>query len=161
MEIRGAKQLEKRLNEFGPKVAKKVIRKSMRAGAAIIRNRTKVNTPRVSGDLRRSIITRKAKGDRKGTFALLQLFNVKKFPDLIRNNKTGKRAFYPASVEYGRAAPGDFGGSKVTKPQRFIRRSFDESSDQAAQKILHDLRVGIEEAWLKEGLAAEAALSKD
>lgn len=147
MEITGDKGLIKNLETLDKKVAKKVIKSAMRKGAAIIRKRTKALTPRDTGVLRRSIVTRVAKrSGRTGSrnFALLQNFNVKKFPSLIKKTKNG-RYFYPAGVEYGRAARK--GGPKVTRAVRFIRRAFLETKDRAANKILDEIRKGMFKIW--------------
>tara|TARA_R100001530_G_scaffold134471_2_gene109400 strand:+ start:2516 stop:2995 length:480 start_codon:yes stop_codon:yes gene_type:complete len=150
MEILGARKLEKRISKLPPKVAKKVVRTSLRAGAKIIRTRTKQITPKgKTGVLRKSIATRVAKrgrGKNKRDFALLQQFNVKKYPQLV-TGKGGRRGFYPAAVEYGRAARWDAGGPKVTKPQSFIRRGFVQTKDRAEKTIISLLKSGITRVW--------------
>ena len=150
VETVGANKLQKALMQIGQKTARKVVSKAMRGGAKIIRARTKQLAPKgKTGVLRKSIATRVAKrgrGKNKRDFALLQQFNVKKYPQLV-TGKGGRRGFYPTAVEYGRAARGRAGGPKVTKPQLFIRRAFVQTEDRAKTVILKDLRVGIEKVW--------------
>ena len=147
--IEGAKELEKKLTRLPGKVAKKVVTQSLRKGAAIIRKRTKALAPRKTGTLRKSIITRAAKSRRNfpGVKALLQFFNTRKFPQLIVHSSSGDRGFYPAAVEYGRAAKGKAGGRKVTRPKSFVRAGFHSSKKQAEAAILKALKTGIGKAW--------------
>ena len=147
--IEGAKELESKLTRLPGKVAKKVVTSSLRKGAAIIRRRTKSLAPRKTGTLRKSIITRSAKKSRNfsGVHALLQFFNTRKFPQLISNSSSGDRGFYPAAVEYGRAAKGKAGGRKVTTPKSFIRAGFQSSKKQAEAAVIKALRIGIAKAW--------------
>ncbi len=151
--IEGAKQLERKLIKLPNKIGKKVITKSLRKGAAIVRKRTKSLAPRRTGTLRKSIITRVATSRRNfpGVKALLQLFNTKKFPELISKTEGTQcakmRGFYPAAVEYGRAAKGKAGGRKVTTPKSFVRAGFQSSKKQAEAAIIKALRQGILKAW--------------
>ena len=137
---------------------------SLRKGAAIIRKRTKSLAPRDTGVLRKSIITRTARKSRNfpGVKALLQLFNTKNYPELIRYTKgsafsisthkqvLGRRAFYPAAVEYGRSAKGNPRGAKITRPKSFVRAGFHSSKKQAEVVIIRALKLGIEKAWREQ-----------
>jgi len=149
IEIKGAAELERKLMQFGPKVAKKVVRSTMREGAKIVRQKTKQLAPVKSGDLKKSIVTRTAKQNwrSRGTFALLQQLNTARYPKLIKHTKKGIRYFYPAAIEYGRAASGDAGGRKVVAAKSFIRQGFNETKDRATAKILTSMRQGILKLW--------------
>ncbi len=150
----GARRVESKLKRLPKKVGKKVITKSLRKGAAIIRKRTQSLAPRKTGTMRKSIITRVASSRRNfpGVKALLQLFNTRKYPELISQTVStqgikSRRGFYPAAVEYGRAAWGRAGGAKVTKPQSFVRAGFHSSKKQAEAAIIRELKAGIKKVW--------------
>ncbi len=159
--IEGAKKLERKLARLPKKVGRKVVTSALRKGAKIIREQTKSLAPRKSGVLKKSIITRLAKKKRHfpDVKAFVQLFNTRKFPELIgfsqgsafniitRKQVTGTRGFYPAAVEYGRAAKGRAGGPKITKPKSFVKAGFDQGKRRAEAKIIKEIRMGIEKAW--------------
>lgn len=147
IEVKGAKELERKLKKFPAKVAKKVIRKSLRAGSKIILAKTKSMAPKDSGALKKSMVIRAGKRNRRGTIGILQLFNTAKYPQLITTSKSGKRAFYPAAIEYGRAAPGDAGGPKVVAGKSFIRQGFKRGAPAAEKTVLEDIKKGIQIAW--------------
>ena len=175
--VKGAKELERKLDGLGKKYGRKVVRGAIRAGAKVILRRTKTAAPvgiggkqrtRVSkgrssqqhaaGYMRKSIVARVAKGNRAGTFAMLQFFDTRRFPDLVvrtrrtfntfRTRRKGQRVlrafkggarkrsyFYPAAVEFGhRGAP----------PHPFVKPAFEQSKRPAASVILRKLRSGVE-----------------
>lgn len=149
--IQGDKALERKLTKFAPKIGRKIVKKALRAGAKIVRTATKARVRSRSGITKRAIITRAGKRSRnhQGVTALLQIFNTRKYPQLIATSKAGKRAFKPAALEYGHAAPGNAGGVKVVAAKSFVRSGFQASKDQAAAKVLADLKTGIEAEWRK------------
>lgn len=174
--IKGAKELERKLDGLGQKYLHKVVAGAVRDGSRVIMKRTKAIAPvgmvgkrrarifkggarqqHAPGYMKKSIIVRAARRNRPGTFAMLQFFDTRRFPDLVvetvrRFHTTGKRRrgqryerafkggprhrryFYPAALEYGH-------DNVASRP--FIKRGFDQSKRLAASVILRKLRTGI------------------
>ncbi len=158
----GAEKIEQKLLGMEKKIAKKVVIQSLRKGGKIIREGTRALAPTgKTGILKKSIIAKVARQSRNfpGVKALLQVFNTKKYPQLIRETKgasfnlysrrrlTGRRAFYPAAVEYGRAARRDAGGPKVVQPKPFVRPGFFRNKKKAEIAIKTALIAGIKKSW--------------
>jgi HK97 gp10 family phage protein len=65
-EVRGAKELKRKLDELADKEVKKIVRQAMRAGAKVILPKAKAYAPvGATGNLRRAIKVRAAKRSRK------------------------------------------------------------------------------------------------
>lgn len=114
----GEAELRAKLRMLPPTIQKKVLAPSMRKGARIIQKTAQNFSPKLSGLMRRSL-TVKALKNRDGRFGSEVLF--RNVDQLVKVSKAGKRAFYPASVEYGRKTPG---GGHV-KGRHFIRHAYD------------------------------------
>lgn len=179
MEIKGAKGLAQKLETLPQKYGRKVVRGALRSGAKIIANRTKALAPvsggrtrtrftgskskrrattkHMPGYMKKSIVVRAGKRNRPGTYAMLQMFDTARFPDLIyqtkrkyrtyRSRRKGERVtrafkggarsrryFYPAAVEYGH---------RGAKPHSFIRPAFKTSSPVAQARIIRMLKAGV------------------
>jgi HK97 gp10 family phage protein len=65
-EVRGDRELKRKLNQLANKEVKKIVRQAMRAGAKVILPRARANAPvGATGNLRRAIKVRAAKRSRK------------------------------------------------------------------------------------------------
>ena len=117
----GAKELEKVLKNTPRRVQGSVVRKATRAGAVIFRRLAKAKVPKRSGQLRRGIIMRTARGRRNEIRVIVGL-------------RGGKRsqggAFYGIFLEFG---------TRFIRARPFIRPAFDEGKDEASRTVIDRL----------------------
>lgn len=126
--ISGLEPLLKKLKTLEPKIAKKVLRQSLRAGAKIIQTAAKAKAPVKSGQLRKAIKVRAQKRTRRGTIGVNVSVGEKDFAGEV---------FYGSFIE--------FGSSKM--PARpFMKPAFQENKAAALQVIQDGIAAGIEEA---------------
>lgn len=132
--VEGGEELIRRLQSIERKIAGKVLRTALRAGAKVYQQAYQANYPRRSGRTARKITVRAGRRSRKGpSFRVL----FRDADELVTTSKKGRRHFPPAVIEYGTAtreaiAPG--------------RRAFDEASGRAQQLVADELRTGINAA---------------
>lgn len=129
-----------------------VVTQAVRAGLAPIRTEARRQAPVRTGLLKKTIHTYIPKSKRwmkwiggrvqTGTRAMMGI-------------DKDAEAYYPASVEYGRAAPGDAGGVKVVAPNPFMRRAYEMAKGIAQKKFIERLRVGVDKIFARK--AAKAA----
>jgi len=132
--VQGGEKLIKRLESLERKIAGKVLRTALRAGAKVYQAAYQANYPRRTGRTARKITVRAGRRSRKGSSFRVLLRDA---AELVTTSKKGKRHFPPAVIEYGTAtreaiAPG--------------RRAFDEASGKAKQVLADELRAGIKAA---------------
>ena len=85
---------------------------------------------------------------RKGVYIEEIRYNTEKFPELIQNPPgTGVRAFLPAAIEFGHAAPYQAGGAKVTPERPFYRSSFDQNREAMADEWMRQVDAWIKKQW--------------
>lgn len=128
----GEKQkLIKRLESLQRKIAGKILRQALRAGAKVFQAAYQANYPRRSGRTARKLTVRAGKRSRKGP-SYRVLFRD---PDeLVTTTAKGTKHFPPAVIEYGTAtrealAPG--------------RRAFDEKHHEAQRVVAQAMKAGI------------------
>ena len=126
IKIEGAKELEKKLLSFEPKLGRKVVRQALRKGAKVIQSAAKSNVPVKSGALKKSIKVRALK-KRRQSYGVM----VATSDGWFKGDE-----FYGAFLE--------FGTSKMpAKP--FVRPAFDAEKDNAEKIIKNQLQQGIEQ----------------
>lgn len=143
--ITGAKELQKKLRELGPKIEKKVMRQALRAGAKIIQAEAKKLAPVDSGELRAGIKVRAVKKRKPGQVR-------------IRVSTGEDDAFYGFFVEYGymkqetrRLPDGKIislkrgqGTPTFVPPRPFVRPAFETKKEEATKAITAAIAAGIE-----------------
>lgn len=134
MKVIGAKEVERKLKELEPKLAKKVLKRGLRAGAKIVRKAAQSKAPIKTGGIKKGIKVRAGK-TKKGFISIRVGVGNQWF--------TGPN-FYAAFVEFGHKV-----GRRLSK---------------AKDAALHDTRKGyvegqhfIEEAYKASQQAAKAA----
>lgn len=133
--ITGVKAIDRKLKSLEPRVQKKVVRKSMRAGLKLLAAEVKTQIPVLSGLARSAVKVRAVKKRKRGSIEL-EVTIDSKTPGLIKPGS--KPAFYPALIEYG---------DRDTPPDPFMRRSYEAKSEGARQVTLSSLLKGtMEEA---------------
>lgn len=127
IKLEGAKELEKQFKSLEPKIAKKLVRQSLRKAAKPILAAARTKCPVDTGELKKSIKIRAMKR-RKNSFGVLIGTALKWFVG---------DAFYGAFVE--------FGTSKMSA-RPFMRPAFDEKKGEAEQILVQEIREGLSEA---------------
>jgi HK97 gp10 family phage protein len=124
--IKGAKELERKLLSFEPKLAKKIVRTALRDGAKLILEAAKANVPVATGALRDSLKVR-AMRKRRFTYGIMVATAAGWFKG---------EQFYGAFVEFGTSR-------LAARP--FVRPAFDSEKDAAEKTIVDGIRQGIEQ----------------
>lgn len=126
LNIEGAKELEKKLLSFEPKLGKKIIRQALRSGAKLILAEAKANVPVDTGALRDSLKVR-AMRKRKHRYGVM----VQTSEGWFKGEQ-----FYGAFVEFG---------TDKMAAQPFVRPAFDSEKEAAEKTIVDGIRQGIEQ----------------
>jgi len=121
----------KKLKGLEAKVSKKVVRQAMRAGMKLVQQAVKNNAPVDSGDLKEGVKVRATKRSRKKMGIMVSIGG--------KPNYVGD-LYYGAMVEWG---------TKYQSPQGFMRRSFDETHDQAIEIASAGIISGVEKELSK------------
>ena len=144
MQIDGLKELDAKLARL-PKVARKrIIRKAVKRGAAVLRKAARGNARGMVGGstgraIARSIATGKGRAVRGG-------FSVRVGPRSEDNERfqtvsaAGKQSYIPAAIEYGH-------DGVAANP--FFRRAFDATKAVAADVIASEMWDGLREEAAK------------
>lgn len=155
--VEGVEEVFRKMSFYTPKAMRHVIKPSIRKGATTLRGKTKQAAPKDTGQMSRAIISRVAKRrGKRDNWAMIQFFNTRKYPALVKfaksgpktrvnpmAAKTGRRSFYPSSIEYGRAAMYNAGGPKVVKPKPYARGTFKDNATMIGQQILSQMKAKI------------------
>lgn len=137
----GSRALQKAIDGItGPQV-KKAMSKGLRAGGKITLARVRAIAPKDTGDLRKAIVLRAGKRDRKGTKSVVIMVDAKKVADIKSvsglvgvhsqryksgKGKLGEEYYYPAAQEFGWTK----GGAYFPGTPHF-RPGFDQTVEQA------------------------------
>ncbi len=130
--VTGIKEIDKKLKRLEPKVQKKVLRQSMRAGLKIVQTEMKSQIPVDKGLARKNIKVRALKRSRK---RIGMEVRVAAAPGLVVTSASGKRFFYPAGIEYG---------DSEHQPNPFGRRSYAAKGEAARNTTMVMMRDGME-----------------
>ena len=137
IKLEGAEKLERALAVMEAKVAKKITKKAMRAGAKVVLRAAKARAPVDTGRMKRALTVRAARKRKRGEASFNVLFNMRKYPELVTKTADDKRFFYPAVVEHGTS----------TRPASgFMRRAWDSKKLEALRVIMAQFRKGITDA---------------
>jgi HK97 gp10 family phage protein len=120
--VEGLAELEKKLNEFGPTLAKKGVRYAVSRGAAVIRNQAKENAPEKTGNLKRAIFMKYAR-EFSTPWTISYIVGVRRGS---KKGKGRKSAFYWSFLEFG---------TKRIEKREFIQKAFAARQKDAIEKI--------------------------
>jgi HK97 gp10 family phage protein len=122
LEVLGLQELEQKLREFGPRLAKNGLRAAVAAGARVVANEAKRNAPVDTGTLKRAVYLKQI---REESNASQQTFFVG-----VRHGKGEKKknrdGFYFPFVEFG---------TEKMAARPFVRPAFEATKEQAAEAI--------------------------
>jgi HK97 gp10 family phage protein len=130
--VTGIKELDKKLRQLEPKIQRKVTRQSMRAGLKVVATEMRSQIPVDSGTARSLIQVRAIKKRKRKRIAMeCRVRGVR--GQTIKQSGSGRPAFYPAIVEYGRMG---------VAPNAFGRRTFAAKGEPARNVTIHKLFDG-------------------
>lgn len=148
--IEGATKLRKKLFALGPRIAKKVLRESIRPAAKLIQADAKSNVAVDTGALRKSIKVRALKRSRSRvgmtvtTNSTDNMFKGKTFYGgfLEYGHRHGKRTNEIKRAQKKKAPAADLRPLVPARP--FMKPAFDSNRDRAGQMIIANIRAGVE-----------------
>ncbi|MGL5150314.1 MAG: hypothetical protein ACRC7N_07070 [Clostridium sp.] len=98
--IEGINEVEKTIRRMG-NLPQKCVTTAAKRGAIIARNFAKKKAPYETGALESGIILKGEKTRTKGKKVYQVVMDASKNDIFVKTSKSGKRAYYPASQEYG------------------------------------------------------------
>jgi len=137
IQVTGLKELEKKLIELGPKIAKKALKGALVAGAREVRKEAQLLAPENTGRLRKAMYI---KGMSKpNPFRENVIFGVRHGKKLqkVANKKFGLQgldAYYWTFQEFG---------TKFVKAIHFVEQAFKNSRERAEAKFKAALAINI------------------
>jgi HK97 gp10 family phage protein len=127
-ELTGMKEAIANLDRLDKAMERKIIRKGLRAGGQVLKSASQGEAPSWSGRTKRNIKVRAGKRSKDKTTITVG----------VSAKDYAGEAFYASFVLYGhrvgRRALGD--ARKMVPANDFLKRAFDESSDEAAQTTI-------------------------
>jgi len=128
MEIQGLAELERKMRQLGPKLAKNALRSAVNAGAQIIKKEAQARAPVHTGKLKKKAIyvTR----SREESTATKQAYKVGVRMGR-KEQKKGRDAFYWWYLEFG---------TKFVKKMPFLAPAFEAKKLQALDRIKQKLK---------------------
>lgn len=140
--IEGVKELEKSLKKLGD-VPQKFVSKSAKKGATILLKAAKQGKwIDRTGNLRKGIILKGEKSKLKGKKVYQVTFDPAFNDVFVKVSKEGKRAYYPASQEYGFKAR----NGRYIPGFHFMRNAVQENERKVQTTIIDTMMKEIEKA---------------
>jgi len=130
--VTGIKQIDRKLKQLEPKIQKKVLRQSMRAGLKEVQAEMKAQVPVDTGLMKKNVKVRALKRSRK---RIGMEVRVGAAPGLITHWASGESFFYPAGVEYG---------DSTHPPNPFGRRAYAAKGPKARDITMAKMVEGVE-----------------
>lgn len=141
--VDGLAEAERALRELGPKIAKRVLRKAVKAGGNRVLLAAQLKSPYDTGLLLSTLVARTGTSKKRGTVSARVGMKAGDFKG---------EAFYGSFVEYG---------TKHMEARPYLRPAFDEQRDNALGIMRRELAAGIEREAAKLARAqAKAARAK-
>lgn len=150
MKIENAAQVQKALDSFEKKVAKKIVRQAVRTAWKPLLVRAKEKARSVIGGAMGKLIANKLqlrafKKQKRGSYGMLVRIRPG-VDEFVEVSNTGQRNYIPAAIEYGHAFPGrgkgpGGGAPKDVAARPYMRPALDETLPQAPkifEKQLND-----------------------
>jgi HK97 gp10 family phage protein len=140
--VEGLKELDKKLRELEPKIAKKVLRTAVKKAAMPMLHSARANTPVLTGRLVSSLVISTRFSKKYGSYTASIQTKAGAFKG---------ETFYGSFIEFGyhRGKRGHQDRPFIPG-QHFMRRAFDENRDSSLSILKHELASGITAA-AKEG----------
>lgn len=152
LKVVGLTELERRLREFGPKVAANGLRSSTLAGAKIFLNAVRDTAPHRTGILRASLVTKRRRtAPHEARYSIVSKGVKLTFGDTRLNRRlrrVGKKYQADGPGFYGKFL--EFGTSKMAA-RPFMRPAFNNNTDAAIDAVANGLRKAIDRAAKRAG----------
>jgi hypothetical protein len=100
MKIEGMKELRGAIRRLG-KLPQSAVTQATRKGAMVVLRAARDAAPADTGALRKGIVLKGEKRGKKGKKVYQVTFDAKMNEQFVKTSREGKRAYYPASQEYG------------------------------------------------------------
>ena len=134
MELKGGAELDRKLRQLLPAQAKRVLKKSLKAGASVFRDAGRANArSMVGGEMGKKIArslraTARMRKKRTRQMVLATMEVSAKFnEEFVEVSATGRRNYIPAAIEYGH-------DNVAAIP--FMRSAFDSRKGAALQAVI-------------------------
>lgn len=127
LDVQGAKEIERKLKSLEPKLARKIVRQSLRKAAKPILKKAKENCPVATGELKKNLKVRALK-KRKHSYAVQA--------GTSKGWYKGDQ-FYAGFIEFG---------TVNMEPKPFMRPAFDSEKENSQKILISELLSGIKEA---------------
>lgn len=125
--VDGLQELDRKLREFEPKLARKTLRNAMKKAAEPMLHTARATAPIDTGLLVSSLKVKARTSAKKGIVGVRVATSDKDY--------TGK-AFYASFYEYG---------TRHQPARPFMRQAFDENTDRSMSIAISEIKRGIEE----------------
>lgn len=152
VKVEGLQELERRLRDFGPKVAANGLRSATYAGAKVFLNAARETAPVRTGTLRAHLVTK-----RRRTPANLAKYSVVvKGAKLTYSNTRLNRRLRRVGKKYQADGPAFYGkflefGTAKMAARPFMRPAFNNNTDAAIAAVAAGLRKAIDRAAKRSG----------
>ncbi|QKE74767.1 HK97 gp10 family phage protein [Arthrobacter citreus] len=139
VEIEGYRQLQQELGHL-EKLPQKIVTKAARKGANVVFKQAKKEAPVEIGNLKKGVILRPERTRTKGK-KVFQVVMDRAFNRIfVKASKSGKRAYYPASQEYGFFSRGPNGSrGRYIPGDNYLRGSNASKKGEANQIIIRTM----------------------
>lgn len=142
--IEGMDELKRAMDRI-TKLPMKVVSPAARKGANIVLRDSRQNAPVDTGDLKRGIVLKGERSRLPGKKVFQVSFSKTMSDVFVKTSKAGKRAYYPASQEFGyKLRNGEY-----MPGLRYMRNAADANARQVEQVIVKELTTRLEKEWLK------------
>lgn len=143
-EIEGLKELERSIQNLG-KLPQTCVTKAARSGASVAYKAAKAEAPVDKGDLKQGIIMKAEKRNKPGKKVYDVMMDPAKNNIFVKMSKNGKRAYYPASQEYGFFAR----NGRYIPGYRYLKKSIVDHTGEIEQKMVDVLSKEIDKELSK------------
>ncbi len=161
-------KFRKTLDKVG-QLPQKVVTKAAGKGRTVVRKAIRAQAPVDTGTLKRGIVSEGERSRSKGKKVYKLVFDPDKNQAFQRNIKNpgaaggkNKKAYYPASVEYGFLTRANEGGGlryvmgratglglKRVEGQHFMRKAAEQVETAAKQTMIRTATAELEKEWMK------------
>lgn len=148
IDIRGLKELDRKLRSLDKRVKRKLVRTAVKKGAGVIRDRAQSNAVSMVGGEMGSLIAKNLKvkvfrKQKRGSYGVAVRTKSNEV-GFIWITQDGTREFIPAAIEFGH-----FGGWQQDSPTfvpaiPFVRTAFDSKVKASERTIARVLGLGLE-----------------
>jgi hypothetical protein len=143
--IEGMSDIEGMFKQLN-KVPQTAVNRAALSSARIVYQSAIRNAPEDTGDLKKGIVVTKEKKSEKGK----RVYQIAMDPDMndvfVKYSKEGKRAYYPASQEYGFIAK----NGNYIHGFHFMRNAIMDNKSAIEANIIMDLSRDIDKALMKK-----------